>query len=175
MKLRTSVARVAVSGLLSATVLTGCAERSEDTIIVGLSADITTFEPGMISSRDNANIARHIFGSLFTLTADGEHVPELAHTLEISDDGTAYVYTLNEGLTCHDGEALTAEDIAYTFNRIADPANRFTGNTPGFVFTSIGFQSRADRRSCSRRCVSPETSSGSCGGSSRRHLRGRRS
>ena len=141
MKLRTSVARVAVTGLLSATVLTGCAERSEDTIIVGLSADITTFEPGMISSRDNANIARHIFGSLFTLTADGEHVPELAHTLEISDDGTAYVYTLNEGLTCHDGEALTAEDIAYTFNRIADPANRFTGNTPGFVFTSIGFQS----------------------------------
>ncbi len=36
---------------------------------------------------------------------------------------------------------ITAEDVAYTFNRIADPANRFTGNTPGFVFTSIGFQS----------------------------------
>jgi ABC-type transport system substrate-binding protein len=120
--------------------LAGCAEQADDTIVVGLSADITTFEPGMISSRDNANIARHIFGSLFTLTGDGEHVPELAHTLEISDDGTEYVYTLNEGLTCHDGEPLTAEDVAYTFNRIVDPANRFTGNTPGFVFTSIGFE-----------------------------------
>jgi peptide/nickel transport system substrate-binding protein len=141
MKLSTPTACAAVAGLLGAVVLTGCTERSEDTIVVGLSADITTFEPGMISSRDNANIARHIFASLFTLTADGEHVPELAHTLEISDDGTAYVYTLSEGLTCHDGESLTAEDVAYTFNRIADPANRFTGNTPGFVFTSIGFES----------------------------------
>ena len=94
----------------------------------------------MISSRDNSNIAEHIFARLFRLTADGEHVPDLAHTLEISDDGTEYVYTLREGLTCHDGEPLTAEDVAYTFNRIADPANRFTGNIPGFVYTSIGFQ-----------------------------------
>ena len=141
MKLRLPKARAAVAGLLSAATLTGCVERSDDTIVVGLSANITTFEPGMISSRDNANIARHIFSSLFNLTAEGEHVPELAYSLDISDDGMAYVYTLNEGLTCHDGEPLTAEDVAYTFNRIADPANRFTGNTPGFVFTSIGFRS----------------------------------
>jgi peptide/nickel transport system substrate-binding protein len=120
--------------------VSACSERAENTIVVGLSADITTFEPGMISSRDNANIAEHIFGTLFALDAQGNHEPDLANTLEISDDGTAYVYTLREGLTCHDGEPLTAEDVAYTFNRIADPANRFTGNTPGFVFTSIGFQ-----------------------------------
>ena len=119
----------------------GCAEQARDTVVVGLSADITTFEPGMISSRDNDNIARHIFGHLFTLDPEGNHVPDLAHTMEVSEDGTAYVYTLEEGLTCHDGEPLTAEDAAYSFNRIADPANRFTGNAPGFVFTSVGFQS----------------------------------
>lgn len=141
MKRHTAPIRALATCVLGMSLLTGCAEQSDDTIVVGLSADITTFEPGMISSRDNANIARHIFGALFTLGPDGEHIPELAHTLEISDDGTAYVYTLNQGLTCHDGEALTAEDVAYTFNRIADPANRFTGNTPGFVFSSIGFES----------------------------------
>lgn len=141
MKRCTSPLRTIVAGCLGAAVFGGCAQQSDDTIVVGLSADITTFEPGMISSRDNANIARHIFGSLFTLGPDGEHIPELAHTLEISEDGTGYTYTLNEGLTCHDGEALTAEDVAYAFNRIADPANRFTGNSPGFVYTSIGFQS----------------------------------
>jgi peptide/nickel transport system substrate-binding protein len=141
MNLRTQATRSAVVGLLGAIlVVSGCASRSEDTIVVGLSADITTFEPGMISSRDNANIVRHIFSSLFALSPEGEHVPELAHTLEISEDGTAYTYTLEEGLTCHDGEPLTAEDVAYTFNRVADPGNRFTGNTPGFVYTSIGFQ-----------------------------------
>ena len=117
------------------------AQPADDTIVVGLSADITTFEPANISSRDNANIARHIFGTLYTISGDGAVSPDLAENLEISEDGLAYVYTLREGLTCHDGEALTAEDAAYTFNRAKDPANQFTGNTPGFVFSSIGFES----------------------------------
>ena len=139
MKLRVHLAQAAVF-LGTVVLVTGCSERSPDTIVVGLSADITTFEPGMISSRDNGNIARHIFGSLFSLNPDGEHLPELAHTMEVSDDGTAYIYTLRDGLTCHDGEPLTAEDVAYTFNRVVDPENRFTGNTPGFVLTAIAFR-----------------------------------
>ena len=134
------IPRIVTAGLLGVLAVTGCGQQADDTIVVGLSADITTFEPGMISSRDNANIADHVFSTLFALGPAGEHLPSLAHTLEISEDGTEYVYTLNEGLTCHDGEALTAEDVAYSFNRIADPANRFTGNIPGFVFTSIGFE-----------------------------------
>ena len=116
------------------------AQPADDTIVVGLSADITTMEPSAISSRDNSNIARHVFGTLFSMGGDGSHNPDLAHTMEVTDDGLGYIYTLNEGLTCHDGEPLTAEDVAYTFNRAADPENAFTGNTPGFVFSSIGFQ-----------------------------------
>lgn len=114
---------------------------ADDTIVVGLSADVTTFDPAAISSRDNSNIARHIFGTLVSIDGEGKQHNDLANNLEISDDGLAYVYTLNEGLTCHDGEALTAEDVAYTFNRAADPELGFTGNTPGFIFSSIDFQS----------------------------------
>jgi peptide/nickel transport system substrate-binding protein len=110
------------------------------TIVVGLSADITTFESANISSRDNMNIAHHIFDSLFTVDAEGKHVPSLAESMDVSDDGLQFTYTLRPGLTCHDGEALTAEDAAYTFNRIANPANKFTGNAPGFVFTSVAFK-----------------------------------
>jgi peptide/nickel transport system substrate-binding protein len=56
-----------------------------------------------------------------------------------------WTFTLNEGLVCHDGEALTAEDAAYTFMRAADPANAFTGNTAGFVLDALGFvEARAD-------------------------------
>ena len=31
---------------------------------------------------------------------------------------------MHEGLTCDDGEPLTAEDAAYSFNRMADPGQR---------------------------------------------------
>ena len=118
---------------------TAAAQVSPDTLVVGLSADITTFEPAAVSSRDNANIVRHIFDTLFSIEGDGSVVPDLATNLAISEDGLAYTYTIEAGRTCHDGEPLTAEDVAYSFNRAKDPANAFTGNTPGFVFSSVGF------------------------------------
>ena len=92
------------AGAASVVLTTGAfAQPADDTIVVGLSADINTLDPSAIASRDNSNIARHIFGTLFTMGGDGVARPELANTLEISEDGMAYVYTLNEGLTCPDG------------------------------------------------------------------------
>lgn len=123
-----------------AVLVTRMGGRADDTLVVGLSADVATFEPANISSRDNMNIAHHIFDSLFSLDAEGRHEPALAESMEVSEDGTQYTYTLRQGLTCHDGEPLTAEDAAYSFNRVGDPANKFTGNAPGFVFTSVGFK-----------------------------------
>jgi len=40
---------------------------------------------------------------------------------------------------CEDGEVLDAEDVAYTLTRAADPANKFIGHAPGFVYSSIGY------------------------------------
>jgi len=117
------------------------AQVDDDTIVVGLSADITTLDPAQISSRDNSNVARHIFGTLMSIDGEGVEQPGLATSREVTEDGLGQIYTLEEGLTCHDGEPLTAEDAAYSFNRAADPENGFTGNTPGFVFSSIDFES----------------------------------
>ena len=110
-----------------------------DTLVVGISADASTFDPAAISSRDNSNIAKHIFGTLYEITPEGDIVPQMAESYVEAEDGLSYTYTLKPNLTCEDGEALTAEDVAYSFNRAADPANAFTGNTPGFVYSSIGF------------------------------------
>lgn len=112
-----------------------------NTIVVGLSADASTFDPAQISSRDNANIAKHIFATLFTVTFAGEIEPYLVDNTTVSDDGLSYTFRIKDGLTCDDGEPLTAEDVAYSFNRPADKALAFTGNTPGFVYTTLGFKS----------------------------------
>jgi peptide/nickel transport system substrate-binding protein len=122
-------------------VLTAQAAPPDDTIVVGFSTDASTFDPPQISARDNSNIARHIFRTLYEQLPTGEIVPDLAVSYVESEDGTSYTYTLAEGLTCEDGEPLTAEDAAYSFNRAADPENGFTGSTPGYVFSSVAFQS----------------------------------
>lgn len=49
-----------------------------------------------------------------------EPVPWLAESVEFNDDGTVMTYTLRDGVTWSDGEDLTAEDVAFTFNLFVD-------------------------------------------------------
>ncbi|UBF24061.1 ABC transporter substrate-binding protein [Kovacikia minuta CCNUW1] len=50
------------------------------------------------------------------ITSDLE--PELAEFWTLSDDKLKYIFTLREGLKWSDGQPLTAEDVAFTFNDI---------------------------------------------------------
>ncbi|WP_116133429.1 ABC transporter substrate-binding protein [Tropicimonas sp. IMCC34043] len=129
-----------VAGAVSGVPYAVLATPSDDTLVVGLSADIDTLDPGEISSRDASNVAEHIFTTLSSISVDGQVTPRLADTYTVSDDGKSLTYHIPPGHTCQDGETLDAEDVAYSFNRAADPANKFTGNTPGFIFTSIDFK-----------------------------------
>lgn len=119
------------------------AEPPADTIVVGLSADASTFETAEIRSADNINIANYLFTTLTQIGDDGAILPRLAASWTTSEDGRTLTFDLKPGQTCEDGEPLTAEDVAYSWNRAADPEKKFAGNTPGFVYTSMGFE-RAD-------------------------------
>jgi len=48
----------------------------------------------------------------------GELVPELAESWAVSEDKKKIVYTLREGLKWSDGEALTADDVVFTYNEV---------------------------------------------------------
>ena len=121
----------------------------DDTIVVVENGEPGSLDPAQVGGAtggSNFRIMLHIFATLYELgQADGAIDPYLAHSFDVSEDGTEWTFHLNEGLTCHDGEPLTGEDVAYSFNRMADPANGFTGNSAGFVNASIGFvEARAD-------------------------------
>ena len=111
----------------------------DSTLVIAQTVDVNGWDPSEVNSRAEANIFGHMFATLFEIAEDGSLRPHLAHSVSLNEDGTEVTWSLNEGLTCHDGEALTAEDVAYTFNRAGDPDNGFTGNTAGFVFDSAGF------------------------------------
>ncbi len=112
---------------------------SDDTLVIAQGVDVDTLEPAQVRSGHEFNIVRHIFATLLEVTPDGELIPYLAENYEVSEDGTEITFTLREGLTCHDGEALSADDVVYSFERAADPENAFNGNTPGFIYDSLGY------------------------------------
>ncbi|GAB7012795.1 ABC transporter substrate-binding protein [Halolamina salina] len=56
---------------------------------------------------------------------DGEYPPEaaLATDYELSDDGLTYTFTLREDATFHNGDDVTAEDVVYSYRRLAESEN----------------------------------------------------
>jgi peptide/nickel transport system substrate-binding protein len=49
--------------------------------------------------------------------------PVLAESWHPNDDGSVWTFTIRKGVKFHDGQTLTATDVAATFDRLADPAN----------------------------------------------------
>ena len=47
--------------------------------------------------------------------------PDLAHSWEFNEDFSQVTLQFNEGVTWHDGEAFTVDDVVYTINRWIDP------------------------------------------------------
>ncbi|MEM7445925.1 MAG: ABC transporter substrate-binding protein [Pseudomonadota bacterium] len=63
---------------------------------------------------------RYAFDTI--LEADPNLVPiggELAETYEMSDDGLTFTFTLKDGLTWHDGEPITGDDVAWSIEAAA--------------------------------------------------------
>ncbi len=121
----------------------------EDTLVIAINGEPGLLDPAQVGGTtggSNFRIMMHTFATLYELgQASGAIDPYLAHSFTVSEDGTEWTFHMHEGLTCHDGEPLTAEDAAYSFNRMADPANGFDGNSAGFVVASTGFiEARAD-------------------------------
>lgn len=137
MRTRWFVSLIAALALLASPALAQAP--ADDTLVIAQAADATSLDPASIGSIAADNIAKHLWASLLEITPEGDIVPYLAERFEVSEDGTELTFHLFEGLQCHDGEPLTAEDVVYTFQRAADPENAFTGNTPGFIFTSLGY------------------------------------
>src|SRR5215470_6715111 len=64
---------------------------------------------------------RMSFNGLIDYDSQGKIVPGLATSWKISPDHLTYTFQLHPGVKWHDGKALTAEDVKFTFEKILDP------------------------------------------------------
>ena len=81
---------------------------------------IAQTDPANISSDSEVLIANHVYDYLVDVDANNEIQPRLATEWSMSDDGRTYTFSLAQGVTFHDGSALTAQDVVYTFTRLRD-------------------------------------------------------
>jgi len=87
-----------------------------------LISQIVTLDPQQLSQGVVAgSILPSIFSGLVQFDQELGLVPDLAETWEVSEDGLGYTFTLREGLTFHNGDPLTSEDVRYTYERTTNP------------------------------------------------------
>ena len=66
---------------------------------------------------------------LTEVDAKGNIVPDLAETMEPSDDAASWIFKLRKGLTFHDGKEVTAEDVVTSFRFHMGPDSKSAGKT----------------------------------------------
>ena len=102
---------------------------------VRFGSDISILDPALIFQVENQTIAGHVYNGLVKYDqATNEIVPDLAKAWDVSSDGTAYTFTLRDGVKWHKGYGeLTAEDVKYSFERVLDEAtgSRYRGQFTG--------------------------------------------
>jgi peptide/nickel transport system substrate-binding protein len=106
---------------------------------LGMGADVTSIDPYYVNLFPNNNVAMHIYDSLVLLDADSRLIPGLAVSWKLLKDDT-WEFKLRRGVKWHDGSDFTAEDVAYSIERVSQIKNSpgpFTVYTKAIVKTEI--------------------------------------
>ncbi len=91
------------------------------TLVAAFSADPGGFDPARGPSGMSHVVIEQIFSTLLNLDENAQPYAGIAEEWSATDDGLSWTFKLRPGLTFHNGEALTAEDVVFSFERILDP------------------------------------------------------
>ncbi|MBB3992443.1 peptide/nickel transport system substrate-binding protein [Sulfitobacter undariae] len=105
-------------GVSAAALLAGAAAAKDD-ITIGIQLEPPHMDPtSAAAGAIDSVLYSNVFEGLTRFDSSGAVIPGLAKSWEISDDGLTYTFTLNEGVTFHDGTTMDAEDVKFSLDRI---------------------------------------------------------
>lgn len=88
----------------------------------GVIGQPNTPNPILLSTDTDRDLARLLYSGLMRYNQHGSIELDLADSYAISEDGKTYTFALRQDAFFHDGEPLTADDVAFTIRLIQDPA-----------------------------------------------------
>ena len=91
---------------------------SADTLRVGMQQEPTSLDPTTDATASiDSMLTMNVFESLTIVAENGEVLPNLATSWEISADGLTYTFALAMGVKFHDGSDFNADDVLFSFKR----------------------------------------------------------
>lgn len=112
-------------------VLSGCAggtgtssgdnpsKEHKSSVVVGIQQDIDSLDPHKATAAGTKEILFNIFEGLVKPDENGNLIGAVASDYSVSEDGLEYTFTLRENVKFHNGNAVTAEDVKYSLERVS--------------------------------------------------------
>lgn len=129
---RKSIIRILCCMLVLVMMLSGCGggksvtseEPSEkrDDLNFAFIAESKELDPHKSSDTLTYIILLQVFDTLIKVEPDGSLSPALAEKWEISEDGKEILFTIRKDVKFHNGDLMTAEDVAFSLNRTIESA-----------------------------------------------------
>lgn len=100
-------------------VLSGCgANRQPAVVRIGWLGGPDSLNIGVAWLASAYTISSLTYSTMYKLNLDGTFAFDLGTDVKHSDDGLVYTYTIRQGVKFHDGQPLTAKDVAFTYNLV---------------------------------------------------------
>ena len=120
LKMKKVMILVVILGIfvIGATAAEGAQPKNENSIIRMTEDWPTYFDPAVGSDFSDTITLVNLYDSLVFPNPDGSIRPQVATKWDISEDGLTYKFYIRKGVKFHSGNELTAEDIAFSMNRL---------------------------------------------------------
>lgn len=123
--MKASYSRFRLSALLIALVVVllvvgVSSAQEENVLVIGHAESTDSLDPGRGFTQTTSIVHKATYDTLVTFpSGDASSIePNLATGWEISDDGLVYTFTLRDDVKFSNGDPLTADDVAFSFNRL---------------------------------------------------------
>ena len=106
----------------SAAAESGSAAASGDDLNIMLETPVQSLDPQQATDGTSFEVIADYTDGLMQMDSDGQAVPAIAESYELSDDGLTYTFHLRTDAKWSNGTPVTAADFVFAWQRAVDPA-----------------------------------------------------
>jgi oligopeptide transport system substrate-binding protein len=103
-------------------------------VTVNLGDSIRDLDSTTTTDSVSTDILLNVMSGLYRLDPNQQPVPDMAESVEISDDQLTYTFTLRDGIKWSNGDPVTSQDFKYAWLRSIDPE---TGSQYAYIITTF--------------------------------------
>lgn len=104
--------------VIASLILTACGGggAAPSIVRIGWAGSPDTLNPGTAVVTESYSIFALVYDTVYEYQLDGTYKLDVAESAEVSDDGLVWTFKIRTGIKFHDGEPMTAKDVAFSLN-----------------------------------------------------------